>query len=751
MKYTAAHWGSYTFDEGSDVLCPVTDDPNPSRIGKGWVSAARHAGTRIRQPAVRQGWLDGDGGANRCNDRFVEVTWDRALDLVAERLGDVRDRHGNGAIFAGSYGWASAGRLHHAQSQMRRFLNLAGGFVGARETYSHAAAEVLFPYIMGLSNTSFQDDVPAFPLVAEHCELLVSFGGLSTRTAQIVSAGTSSHELAPWLDTLKARGVRVITIGPERNEAPGEWWPIRPGTDTALILALICELVRAGRADEAFLARCTSGWDRLRAYVLGGSDGQPKDADWAAPICDLRADDIRQLARDLSGARSLINLAWGLQRADHGEQPIWAGLALAAVLGQIGQPGTGYAFGYGSLGAVGRPKRLVPWPSFPQGRNPVNDYIPVARIADMLLHPGADYPYSGQVRRYPDIKLVWWCGGNPFHHHQDLNRLEQAWTRPETVIVNDHSWTATARRADIVLPSTTPLERADIMMNRRDPALIYMSPMMEPFGQARDDHAIFADLAERMGFGAAFTEGRSTDDWLAHLWALSQGRAQRQGFALPDWDHFRQMGRFDVPDADEARFPFRDFVADPKKAPLKTESGKLTLFNETIAAMNLPDCPGHPAWIPPSEGGPVDGRDQFHLISGQPETRLHSQNDAGDEARAAKLRDREVCQMHPNAAERLGLEPGDILCLSNARGACLAALNLSAEMREDCVSLPTGAWFDPQDVEGTRIDVHGNPNVLTLDKGCSGLSQGNSAHTAVVSVRKWDGALPPVTVFTPPV
>ena len=64
-------------------------------------------------------------------------------------------------------------------------------------------------------------------------------------------------------------------------------------------------------------------------------------------------------------------------------------------------------------------------PTFLQGRNGVRDFIPVARIADMLLHPGESYRYNGETRTYPEIKLVYWAGGNPFHHHQDLNRLRK--------------------------------------------------------------------------------------------------------------------------------------------------------------------------------------------------------------------------------------------------------------------------------------------------------------------------------------
>lgn len=749
MKYIAAHWGAYQFNQIGDDLAPLPDDPLPSRIGKGWRSASLNQSARILKPAVRKGWLAGDKGANRCSDSYVEISWDRAISLASSELSRVHDTFGPQAVFGGSYGWSSAGRFHHAQSQLRRMLSLAGGFTSSRETYSHAAAEVLFPHILGLSNKAFQDDMPSMPLVTENCEILLAFGGISSRTAQITSAGTSRHEVGSWTEALHRNGCRVITIGPERGEALGEWWPIRPGTDTALLLALIYEIVAKGLEDQEFLDRCTSGWSILCAYILGKTDGQPKTAEWAAAICDLPASDIRALAHLLPGKRSLVSLAWGLQRADHGEQPLWAGLALACVLGQIGKPGLGYAFGYGSTTPVGRATRLLPWPSLPKLPNPVREFIPVARIADALLSPGKDYAYNGETRRYPDLKLVWWCGGNPFHHHQDLQRLECAWTRPETVIVNDHHWTSAARRADLVLPATTALERDDLMMNPRDPVLLFMSQNHAPLGQARDDFDIFADIADALGLRGAFTENRDADMWLRYLWDGAGQVANQAGFDLPNFDTFKSVGRFDVPNAEERRFAFADFAKDPAANPVATETGKLTLFNAHIAQMELATCPGHPTWMEPVEGGTLtDG--SFHLISGQPSTRLHSQNDQGDESLSSKRNGREVAQLHPDAAARLGVKDGDVIKLWNDRGACLCAVGVANDMRADCISLPTGAWLDLQTVQGERLDVHGNPNVLTRDQGCSGLSQGNIAHTCVVRAARWTDPLPDLTVTEPP-
>nr|VXZ87266.1 Dimethyl sulfoxide/trimethylamine N-oxide reductase precursor [Klebsiella pneumoniae] len=172
----------------------------------------------------------------------------------------------------------------------------------------------------------------------------------------------------------------------------------------------------------------------------------------------------------------------------------------------------------------------------------MDSVIPVARLSDMLLHPGETYEFDGQQRRYPDIRLVYWAGGNAFHHHQDINRLCEAWRRPETVVVHEQYWTAQAKFSDIVLPATTSLEREDIGSGGHDGFMIAMSAQIPPVGEARDDYAIFCDLAGRLGFGEAFSEGRDAGQWLRHLYEESRPRAQEEGIALPSFDDFWQQG-----------------------------------------------------------------------------------------------------------------------------------------------------------------------------------------------------------------
>ena len=209
------------------------------------------------------------------------------------------------------------------------------------------------------------------------------------------------------------------------------------------------------------------------------------------------------------------------------------GAVLAAALGQIGLPGGGYGYALGAIGYYGRRYSAVPIPPLPQGRNGVSDFIPVARISDMLLQPGTPYRYNGQTRTYPDIRLVYWAGGNPFHHHQDLARLRRAFRQIDTLVVHELAWTATARHADFVLPCTMTLEREDIGGNPNDPLLVAMHAVTKPHGEARDDYAIFAGLAERLGRHRGFHGGPQRPPMAGISLRADARRARGEGSPRP--------------------------------------------------------------------------------------------------------------------------------------------------------------------------------------------------------------------------
>lgn len=138
------------------------------------------------------------------------------------------------------------------------------------------------------------------------------------------------------------------------------------------------------------------------------------------------------------------------------------------------------------------------------------------------------------------------------------------------------------------------------------------------------------------------------------------------------------------------------------------------------------------------------------MISSQPRTKLHSQFDHAATSRQRKIKGRERARINPIDAQSRGIVDRDIVRVFNDRGACLAGVELSEDIRPGIIELPTGAWFDPQTVNGEELEVHGNPNALTPDRGTSALAQGCSAHSCLVAVEKYEGELPDVVVFRQP-
>ena len=426
------------------------------------------------------------------------------------------------------------------------------------------------------------------------------------------------------------------------------------------------------------------------------------------------------------------------------------GITLAAMLGHMGLPGGGIGFGYAAENSVGN--HVGPYKLGALGRkaNKVRDFIPVARIADMLLQPGKAFDYNGKSYKYPDIKLVYWAGGNPFHQHQDTNRLLQAWQKPQTVIVNEIWWNATARHADIVLPATSALERNDLGGKSVDPAVFAMHQVVTPFASAKNDYDIFRGISAELGIEEEFTEGRDEMEWIHHLYEVTA----EHNPDMPAFDTFwKASGKFTLPVPQQARIVLSEFRTDPKANPLPTPSGKIEIYSSTIEKFRYADCPPHPAWLEPAEwqGSKAAERYPLHLISNQPVTRLHSQLDNGKTSRDSKIQGREPVRMHSSDAKNRKISDGDVVRLFNQRGQCLAGAIVDDRLRPGVVQMATGAWWDPfTSSGGDSLCLHGQVNVLTLDKGTSSLAQGPSALSCLVEVEKYDSELPSPTIFKAP-
>jgi biotin/methionine sulfoxide reductase len=766
----SCHWGAFSVvvEDGGIAVRPHPNDRDPSALLANIPASVGHK-ARVARPMIRRGWLEHGPGPEdrRGNDAFVPISWPEALDLTAGELRRVYGSYGPRAVFGGSYGpravfggsygWASAGRFHDAQHQIHRFLNFAGGYVRSINSYSSGAATVILPHVIGAQSTVAGNAV-SWDEMATHSDVVIAFGGMALKNNDVGGGGSSRHIARERLLAARRRGTEFHLVSPLSDDLPTEveaiWHPIRPGTDVPLMLALAHTLLKGRRHDLQFLLRYCTGWEEFGGYLRGHTDGQPKDARWAAAICGIPADEIVYLAQRIGGdRRTLITCSQSLQRVEHGEQPVWMGVVLAAMLGQIGLPGGGFAYALGSTSNTGKPPIAVPLPTISIGRNSVADYIPVARIADMLLQPGESFDYGGERFTYPDIRLLYWAGGNPFHHHQDLGRLRRAFSRPDTVIVHESVWTASARHADIVLPATITLEREDIGAAAGDPLLVAMHQAVPRFAEARDDYEIFSGLAERLGFATAFTEGRTPRQWLQQMYEPTRKALAERGINAPAFDEFWEDGELELPTVPPDGGLIRAFRRDPAGSPLSTPTGKIEIYSATIAGFGYADCPGHPTWLPPIDGvgSPRMAHLPLQLIANQPATRLHSQLDFGATSQGSKIGGREPVRLNPQDAVPRGIREGDIVRLHNDRGACLAGAVLSESVRPGVVQIATGAWYDPENPAAeTPLCIHGNPNVLCRDAGTSRLAQGCTGQLTLVEIERFDGVPPPVRAFDPP-
>ncbi|MDR3473261.1 MAG: molybdopterin-dependent oxidoreductase, partial [Devosia sp.] len=578
------------------------------------------------------------------------------------------------------------------------------------------------------------------------------------------------HEVYPWLKDMAARHKKMVFIDPVRTEAckmvEGEWLAIQPQTDVAMMLGMAHTLAAEKLHDEKFLAQYTVGFDKFLPYLMGQEDGVAKTAEWASAICGVPAETIRDLARRCAKGRTMLASGWSMQRQHHGEQVHWMLVTLAAMLGQIGLPGGGFtlSYHYASAGGPTATGAVVGGVNILSPANIGKDWtaekgsktIPVARIVDMLEHPGQSFDYNGTVGKYPDVRLTYWVGGNPFHHHQDRNRQVAAWKKFETFIVQDFQWTASARFADIVLPATTTAERNDLEMVGpvSNTHIMALKQIVPPVGEARNDYDIFRAIATRLGFEQAYSEGKDETAWIRTLYDGAATMAKGKNVAMPDFDTFWKNGliEFQIGEAAKKYVRHSAFRADPLLNPLGTPSGKIEITSARIAGFKYDDCPAHPTWMEPFERASAPGaKYKLHINTKHPPFRLHSQLCGTVLREKYQVSGREPILLHPDDATARGIKDGDVVRVFNDRGQILAGAKISQDLLKGVAVLSEGGWYDPVEPgKPNTLCAWGDANVLTKDVGSSKLAQATCAATIAAEVEKYTGPLPPVKVFTAP-
>ena len=437
-----------------------------------------------------------------------------------------------------------------------------------------------------------------------------------------------------------------------------EWLPLRPNSDTALMLGLAHTLASEGLHDRAFLDRYVEGYPRFEDYLFGRGGGTVRNADWAAAVTGIPADQIVALARRMARTRTLVTLSWSVQRAQHGEQPVWATVALAAMLGQIGLPGGGFSLGFGAVDGIAAHRAGIPRPVLPVPPNPVKRFVPVGRFTDALLQPGFEIDYDGAHVQMPELKLIYAVGGNPFHHATNLNRMLTGWQRPETIIVHEPWWSPPAKHADIVLPVTTTMERNDILATEVQQLLIAMRKVIEPVGSARNDFDVFAALAERLGFHEAFTESRDEMGWLQHLYEDARTRAVQRGVDLPAVRGVlgARLVRAAGPRADAG--PARGVPGGPAGPPAHhpfREDRDLLGADRVFRVRRLSAASGLARARRVARRRRSRAASRCTCCRNQPRMRLHSQLDPAPASRDRKVAGREPLAIHPADAAARGI------------------------------------------------------------------------------------------------
>ncbi|EBK2701146.1 TPA: trimethylamine-N-oxide reductase TorA [Salmonella enterica subsp. salamae serovar 1,4,12,[27]:b:[e,n,x]] len=731
--------------------------------------------SRVRYPMVRLDWLrqrEKSDRRQRGDNRFVRVSWDRALDLFYEELERVQKTYGSSGVFTGLADWQMVGKYHKAGGAMDRGLGLHGSYVTTVGDYSAAAAQVILPHVIG--SLEVYEQQTSLPLVIEHSQTIVLWGCDPIKNLQIEFLVPDHDAFGYWAqikEAVKQGKIRVISVDPVRSKTQNylncEQLSLRPQTDVALMLGVAHTLYVEKRYDVNFINDYTVGFEQFLPYLLGTTDKQPKDAQWAAEICGLSAENIRDFARVLVNGRTQFMGGWCVQRMHHGEQYPWMLVVLASMVGQIGLPGGGVGFGWhyngggtvtsagpvlSGLGSIANPPAAKYKPDF----RGASEHIPTSRIVDCLLAPGKKIAFNGETLIYPDIKMAIYSAANPFHAQQDRNRMIEAWGKLETVVVLDHQWTASCRFADIVLPVTTRFERNDIEQfgTHSNKGLMALHQVVKPQFEARHDFDIFAGLCKRFDREAAYRENRDEMQWINAIYDEGVKTGAALGVTLPDFDSFWQgEGYIEYP-AGQPWVRHSEFREQPDLNPLGTPSGLIEIFSKTIAGFGYADCPGHPVWMEPFERSHSKTTTKYplHLQSCHPDKRLHSQLCSSDAFRKTyAVAGREPLYMCEQDARARGLKAGDIARVFNDRGQVLAGVVISADYVPGVIRIHEGAWYSPQKGgKAGTLCTYGDPNVLSADVATSQLAQGPSAHTVLVEVERYQPQAPDVTGFGGP-
>ncbi|MBW2283311.1 MAG: molybdopterin-dependent oxidoreductase [Deltaproteobacteria bacterium] len=653
-----------------------------------------HHPERLMYPQKRVG--------ERGEGRFERISWDEALDTLAGQLKRVKETYGNSGIFLATGGGYLAS-LHNPGLAATRLLNQFGGYVTHYGNISSEGAvwASLTQYGSVMVGHSREDML--------NSRLIILWGW---DPARMISGTNTMYHLI----RAKENGARVIAVDPRYHDTAAtvadEWVPIRPGTDTAVMVSMAHVMIRENLHDRAFLDKYTVGFDKFRDYAMGDEDGVVKTPAWASEISGVPAETIERLAREYATTKPAALMdCQGPARSAMGEQYNRCAATLSAMTGNVGRPG-GSACG----GLMGLPiGHMFRMPGIPPGKNPAETDGPNVKgtldirlrvVKRVHINTIFDAILEGKAGGYPaDIKMMWSMCNNYLNQTGNSNKAARALKKLEFFAVNELFVTAQARYADLLLPVTSAMERNDLTRPwPSGPYFTIMNRAIEPLGECRSDLDIVADLAERLGFKDfnPYTD----DEWLRIFMEKTPDLAEH----ITDFDAFKREGIHRVK-LDRPIVAFRDQIEDIDKNPFATPSGKIEIYSQRVANVDHPLCPPIPKYMstPEDRNDPLVEKYPLQLLTPHPKNRVHSELYL-----VPWLREVEPHRawINPKDAEHRGIRDGDEIHIYNDRGRVAITAWVTERITPGVISIFEGAWYRP-DEQG--IDRGACANTLTND------------------------------------
>jgi anaerobic dimethyl sulfoxide reductase subunit A len=677
---------------------------------------------RLKYPMKRVG--------KRGEGKFERISWDEALDIIADNIKRIRSRYGSDSIYM-NYATGNAGKTAE-RKWMGRLLSLNGGYLSYYGSYSSACTQIATPYTYGTAYTgNSREDWCNSKLI-----ILLGFNPCET---------VHDTNTAYYLKMAKKAGAKIICIDPMYSSTAAaladEWIPIRPTTDSALLDAMAHVIISENLQDQKFLDKYCLGFDEehmpegipnrnsFKSYILGeGEDKMPKTPEWAENITGIPRETIIKLAREyaMNKPGALIQ-GFGPQRHAYGEQVVRSGTVLAAMTGNVGVSG-GWASG---TGYTARQQYVASIPN----DNPNKAEISVFSWPDAITHGkgmGADYSVVGVDKLTSNIKLIFNLGGNCLiNQHGDstaTGKLLEDESLVEFILVSEQFLTASAKYADILLPADNMMERDDIVTPWVDgDYVLYMNKAVDTVYECRTGYDWISDLAERLGLKEEFTEGKTLEDWLRYI--VKETAKKNPGF--PSYEEFKEKGIYRW-EYDEPSIAFKEQIDNPENNPFPTPSGKIEIFSKALwDKNNLREIPAVPKYVSAWEGPEDQLKEKYPLqcIGHHTKRRVHS---IFDNMNWMEEVEPHSVWINTLDAEDRGVKDGELVKVFNDRGTIIIHVKVTPKIMPGVVSIPQGAWYSP-DKEG--IDRRGCINTLTKYKPTP-LAFGNPSHTALVEITK---------------